>query len=41
MHVFCPAEAAPVIKGYSPELMVHPDFEDEKALVEVYFDLLS
>ncbi len=23
-HVFCPPEAAPVIKAYSPELIVHP-----------------
>ncbi|XP_064405480.1 ATP-dependent (S)-NAD(P)H-hydrate dehydratase-like [Halichondria panicea] len=23
-HVFCPEEAAPVIKSYSPELIVHP-----------------
>lgn len=23
-HVFCSGDAAPVIKGYSPELLVHP-----------------
>ena len=23
-HVFCPEAAAPVIKAYSPELIVHP-----------------
>ena len=23
-HVFCTQEAAPVIKSYSPELIVHP-----------------
>ena len=23
-HVFCSGNAAPVIKGYSPELLVHP-----------------
>lgn len=23
-HVFCAREAAPVIKSYSPELIVHP-----------------
>lgn len=23
-HVFCTQEAAPVIKAYSPELIVHP-----------------
>lgn len=27
VHVFCPAEAATVIKGYSPELMVHPSYD--------------
>lgn len=35
VHVFCPPEAAGVIKGYSPELMVHPHF-DEKTLLEVW-----
>lgn len=27
-HVFCEASAAPVIKGYSPELIVHPYLRD-------------
>lgn len=27
VHVFCPAEAASIIKGYSPELMVHPSYD--------------
>uniref|UniRef100_A0A0R3RWI4 ATP-dependent (S)-NAD(P)H-hydrate dehydratase n=1 Tax=Elaeophora elaphi TaxID=1147741 RepID=A0A0R3RWI4_9BILA len=29
VHVFCPAEAANVIKGYSPELMVHPSYDSD------------
>ena len=24
VHVFCPEDAAPVLKSYSPELIVHP-----------------
>ena len=27
-HVFCTKDAAPVIKGYSPELIVHPLLEE-------------
>lgn len=27
VHVFAPPEAARVIKGYSPELMVHPSYD--------------
>lgn len=27
-HVFCTKDAAPVIKGYSPELIVHPVLEE-------------
>ncbi|VDK21646.1 unnamed protein product [Anisakis simplex] len=27
VHVFCPSEAAPIIKSYSPELMVHPSYD--------------
>lgn len=27
-HVFCTKDAAPVIKGYSPELIVHPILEE-------------
>ncbi|XP_074650117.1 ATP-dependent (S)-NAD(P)H-hydrate dehydratase-like [Tubulanus polymorphus] len=29
-HVFCTNAAAPVIKSYSPELIVHPILDDEK-----------
>lgn len=29
VHVFCPSEAANVIKGYSPELMVHPSYDSD------------
>lgn len=31
-HVFCPRDAAPVIKSYSPELIVHPVLDDGNAL---------
>ncbi|KAJ9588115.1 hypothetical protein L9F63_018506 [Diploptera punctata] len=31
-HVFCAKEAAPVIKSYSPELIVHPLLDSENAL---------
>ena len=27
-HVFCTKDAAPVIKSYSPELIVHPVLEE-------------
>lgn len=27
-HVFCTKDAAPIIKGYSPELIVHPILEE-------------
>lgn len=27
-HVFCTTDAAPVIKSYSPELIVHPVLEE-------------
>lgn len=27
-HIFCTKDAAPVIKGYSPELIVHPILEE-------------
>uniref|UniRef100_A0A183TXD1 ATP-dependent (S)-NAD(P)H-hydrate dehydratase n=1 Tax=Toxocara canis TaxID=6265 RepID=A0A183TXD1_TOXCA len=33
VHVFCPPDAAPIIKSYSPELMVHPSY-DRNALKE-------
>uniref|UniRef100_A0A0M3I5H1 ATP-dependent (S)-NAD(P)H-hydrate dehydratase n=1 Tax=Ascaris lumbricoides TaxID=6252 RepID=A0A0M3I5H1_ASCLU len=29
VHVFCPPEAAPIIKSYSPELMVHPSYDQD------------
>jgi len=29
-HVFCTEEAGPVIKGYSPELIVHPYLKEEE-----------
>lgn len=31
VHVFCRKEAAPVIKSYSPELIVHPYLDDPEA----------
>jgi ATP-dependent NAD(P)H-hydrate dehydratase len=31
-HVFCPRDAAPVIKSYSPELIVHPILDAGNAL---------
>lgn len=31
-HVFCQKEAAVVIKSYSPELIVHPNLDDENAV---------
>lgn len=31
-HVFCPPEAAPVIKSYSPELIVHPLLTEDTPL---------
>ncbi|KAK7097586.1 ATP-dependent (S)-NAD(P)H-hydrate dehydratase-like isoform X2 [Littorina saxatilis] len=33
-HVFCTKEAAPVIKSYSPELIVHPILDHVNALAE-------
>lgn len=32
VHVFCMKEAAPVIKSYSPELIVHPLLDSPNAL---------
>lgn len=42
VRVFCMKEAAPVIKSYSPELMVHPYLDSEKALelIEPWLDRL-
>ncbi|XP_066236658.1 ATP-dependent (S)-NAD(P)H-hydrate dehydratase isoform X1 [Saccopteryx leptura] len=34
-HVFCTREAAPVIKSYSPELIVHPVLDSPDAIGEV------
>ncbi|XP_053419503.1 ATP-dependent (S)-NAD(P)H-hydrate dehydratase isoform X2 [Nycticebus coucang] len=34
-HVFCAREAAPVIKAYSPELIVHPVLDNPDAVREV------
>ncbi|XP_036894260.1 ATP-dependent (S)-NAD(P)H-hydrate dehydratase isoform X2 [Sturnira hondurensis] len=34
-HVFCTREAAPVIKSYSPELIVHPVLDSPDAVREV------
>ncbi|EDM08824.1 similar to RIKEN cDNA 0710008K08 (predicted), isoform CRA_b [Rattus norvegicus] len=34
-HVFCAREAAPVIKSYSPELIVHPVLDSSDAVEEV------
>ncbi|KAM4859890.1 ATP-dependent (S)-NAD(P)H-hydrate dehydratase isoform 2-T2 [Thomomys bottae] len=34
-HVFCASEAAPVIKSYSPELIVHPVLDSLSAVEEV------
>ncbi|XP_012607428.1 ATP-dependent (S)-NAD(P)H-hydrate dehydratase isoform X3 [Microcebus murinus] len=34
-HVFCAREAAPVIKAYSPELIVHPILDSPNAVHEV------
>lgn len=33
-HVFCTKDAAPVIKSYSPELIVHPVLEESTVLGE-------
>ncbi|KAK2188435.1 hypothetical protein NP493_132g04007 [Ridgeia piscesae] len=34
-HVFCAKEAAPVIKSYSPELIVHPILDSSTAVSEI------
>lgn len=31
-HVFCTKDAAPVIKSYSPELIVHPILEESYSI---------
>lgn len=35
VHVFCPKDAAPVIKSYSPELIVHPLLDSLQAVSEI------
>lgn len=35
IHLFCTAEAAPVIKSYSPELIVHPLLGDLSSTAEI------
>ena len=35
VHVFCEKEAGPVIRGYSPELVVHPVLDQEYGLEEI------
>nr|CAB3246484.1 ATP-dependent (S)-NAD(P)H-hydrate dehydratase [Phallusia mammillata] len=34
-HVFCPSAASPVIKSYSPELIVHPLLDKEDGLTAI------
>lgn len=35
VHVFCSREAGPVIKSYSPELIVHPLLDDKEAVKKI------
>lgn len=35
VHVFCAKEAGPVIKSYSPELIVHPLLDDKEAVKKI------
>jgi len=35
VHVFCPQTAAPVIKSYSPELIVHPLLDCSNAITQI------
>lgn len=35
IHIFCAKEAAPVIKSYSPELIVHPLLNDDNAIEKI------
>uniref|UniRef100_A0A6M2DQC9 ATP-dependent (S)-NAD(P)H-hydrate dehydratase n=1 Tax=Xenopsylla cheopis TaxID=163159 RepID=A0A6M2DQC9_XENCH len=35
VHVFCPSDAAPVIKSYSPELIVHPLLNSPEAVSDI------
>lgn len=36
-HVFCTKDAAPVIKSYSPELIVHPVLEESYSVRYFHF----
>lgn len=36
-HVFCTKDAAPVIKSYSPELIVHPVLEESYSVGYLFF----
>jgi hypothetical protein len=38
-HVFCTKDAAPVIKSYSPELIVHPVLEESYSVGYFFFNL--
>lgn len=38
LHVFCARGAAPVIKSYSPELIVHPYLVESTCVVRTWFD---
>jgi ATP-dependent NAD(P)H-hydrate dehydratase len=33
-HVFCPSDASGPIKGYSPELIVHPCLDDSNEIIK-------
>ena len=35
VHIFCEKEAGPVIRTYSPELIVHPTLDQEYGMVEI------
>ena len=35
VHVFCPQACAPVIKSYSPELIVHPLLDSNNAIIQI------
>jgi ATP-dependent NAD(P)H-hydrate dehydratase len=35
VHVFCPQAAAPIIKSYSPELIVHPLLDTSNAIAQI------
>ena len=35
VHIFCEKEAGPVLRQYSPELIIHPSLEQEYGMVEL------